>query len=146
MKKRLIALMISMFLAVTAAGCGGEDAPVEVDEELEQKYNEAYDNSYNIQQAYDEIFKDVSIMVNGEDVLHKGDISSNISYYYHSYYYHSDMKLCEFDCGKKLITNEKVTIYDVTVADDEDAKTTKPLEGNQRPDNIDLCPGCFGVE
>ena len=37
---------------------------------------------------------------------------------------------------RKLITNEKVTIYDVTVADDEDAKTTKPLEGNQRPDGL----------
>lgn len=37
-----------------------------------------------------------------------------------------------------------------TTVDADDQKdyeqTVKPLEGNERPDNIDLCEECFGVE
>ena len=146
MKKRLIALMISMLMTVSVATACGNETTVDADDQKD--YEQAYRTNYDLDYRYSKAFENVSILVHGEDKLHKGDVSFNNTYSRHNstYISSSNMQILEFDCGKKIITSEPITVYDVQVVDNREEQTVKSLEGNERPDNIDLCEECFGVE
>ena len=143
MKKRLIALMISMLMMVTVATACESETTV-VNDDAQKEYEQAYRTNYDLKYRYSKVFEDVSILVDGEDVLHKGDVSSNRGH--SSRNLESNMQILDFDCGKKTVTSKPITIYDIQIVDNQEEQTVKLFEGNERPDNIDLCPECFGVE
>lgn len=147
MKKRLILLMISMLMMMSVAtGCESETT---VDNDYAQKeYEQAMRNENDLTYGFTKDFEDVSVLVDGENVLHKGDVSFNKRFSGHNsrYLLESNMQILDFDCGKKIVTSKPITIYDIQVVDNQEEHTIETLEGNERPDNIDLCPGCFGVE
>ena len=147
MKKRLILLMISMLMMMSVAtGCESETT---VDNDYAQKeYEQAMRNENDLTYGFTKDFEDVSVLVDGENVLHKGDVSFNKRFSGHNsrYLLESNMQILDFDCGKKIVTSKPITIYDIQVVDNQEEQTIETLEGNERPDHIDLCPGCFGVE
>lgn len=147
MSKGLIALMISMLMTVSVATACESETTV-VNDDAQKEYEQAYRTNYDLDHCYTKAFENVSILVHGEDVLHKGDVSFNKTYSTHNstYISASNMQILKLNCGKKIITSEPITVYDVQVVDNREEQTVKPLEGNERPDDIDLCAGCFGVE
>ena len=146
MKKRLIALMISVL--VTAGVATACENNTKVDADAQKDYEQAWRNEGDLRHGFTKEFGDVSVLVDGEDVLHKGDISFNKTYSSHNstYISESNLQILDFDCGKKIVTSKPITIYDIQVVDNKEEQTIKTLEGNERPDDIDLCPGCFDVE
>ena len=144
--KRLIALMISMLMTASVATACGNNTEVDSDEQKE--YEQAMRNENDLTYGFTKDFGDVSVLVDGENVLHKGDVSFNKRYSGHNsrYLLESNLQILDFDCGKKIVTSKPITIYDIPVVGNQEEQTIETLEGNERPDHIDLCPGCFGVE